>query len=130
MIAAHKAEQQSGASVIIAPFGPSAKLIAEEVRSALIFDISQSSPIRSRPENLVALPYALFFTADPEGKDESLRIIGRIAAKIVLETIRHSAPGHISSPRSMIDAMARRRFSSKMGDLSLNRNTGTFQLVR
>lgn len=120
-----------GSSVIIAPFGPAAgRLVAQKVSSALIFDISEKSPLGSRPVNLVTLPYAIFFTADPGRRDESLRTLGRVAAGIVLETIQSSVPGTISSPSGMIDAMARRKFSSPKGILSLDPTSGAFELIR
>jgi hypothetical protein len=96
----------------------------------LLFDIMETSPVGSRPVNLVTLPYALFFTANPGRRDESLRTVGRVAAGIVLETIQSSAPGTISSPSGMIDAMARRKFSSPKGTLVLNRTSGAFELTQ
>jgi hypothetical protein len=124
-------EKRDDASVIIAPFGPAAGgLVAQEVRSALLFDIMGTSPVGDQPFNLVTLPYAIFFTADPARRDESLRTVGRVAAGIVLQTIQSSAPGTISSPSGMIDAMARRTFSSPKGTLALNRTSGAFELTR
>ena len=120
-----------GSSVIIAAFGPAAgRLVAQKVSSALIFDISEASPVGSRPVNFVTLPYSLFFTADPERTNESLRTLGRVAARIVLETIQSSVSGTISSPSGMIDAMARRKFSSPKGTLALDRTSGAFELIR
>lgn len=118
------------ASVVIGPFGIIAKLAAEKASSALIFDILQTSRAGSRPVNLVTLPYAIFFSANPRKKDESLRMIGRVATSIVLETIQSSQPGSISSPKEMFKAMARRKFNSPKGILVLNPATGIFELAR
>ena len=120
-----------GASVIIAPFGPTVgRLVAQKVSSALIFDISNTSPFGSPPVNLVTLPYSLFLTVDPKQRDESLRSLGRVAARIVLDTIQSSSPGTISSPNDLVKAMALRKFSSPKGTLALNRFTGAFELIR
>ena len=129
--AAITSERRDGASVIIAPFGPAAgRLVAEKVKSALLLDISEASPAGSRPANLVTLPYALFFTADPEKTAESFRTLGRVAGGIVLETIQSSDPGTISSPSGMVDAMARRKFSSPKGTLALDPTSGAFKFVK
>jgi len=131
ILAALASERQDRASVIIGPLGPSlGRLIAQKASSALIFDISEMSPVGSRPENFVVLPYALFLTVNPEKRAESLRTVGRLAASIVLETIQSVARGTISSPVDLIEAMARRKFDSPKGALELNRTTGAFEFVK
>lgn len=131
ILGALAAAKSDRASVIIAPFGPIVgRYVAQRAGSAVIFDISQTSPAGSRPANLVTLPYALFLTANPAKKSESLRTLGKVACTIVLETIQSSSPGTITSPGDMIEAMARRKFSSPKGPLTLNRTTGTFELIK
>jgi hypothetical protein len=130
-MAARMAAEKDRSSAIIAPFGPAVgRYIAQRVRSVLIVDILQASPFGYRPPNYVAIPYALFFTANPQRRSESLRTVGRVAANIVLETIKSSGFGKIKSPRDMIEAMARRQFNSPRGALALNRNTGAFELIK
>lgn len=128
--AALASERVDHASVIIAPFGPAvARQVAEKASSAVIFDIAQPGLVASRPANWVTLPYALFFTANPDRRDESLRTVGRVAAGIVLETIQLAPPGSITSPSGLVDAMARRKFDSPKGTLALNRTSGAFDLI-
>ena len=130
-MAARMAAGPDRSSAIIAPFGPAVgRYVAQRVPSVLIVDILQASPFGPRPPNYVAVPYALFFTANPELRSESLRTVGRVAGNIVLETIMSSDLGKIKSPSDMIEAMARRKFNSPKGTLIFNRNTGAFELIK
>jgi hypothetical protein len=130
-MAARMAAGPDRSSAIIAPFGPVVgRYVAQRVPSVLILDILQASPFGPRPPNYAALPYALFFTANPQLRSESLRTVGRVAANIVLETIMSSDLGKIKSPSDMIEAMARRKFNSPKGTLTFNRYTGAFELIK
>jgi hypothetical protein len=130
-MAARMAAGPDRSSAIIAPFGPAVgRYVAQRVPSVLIVDILQASPFGPRPPNYVAVPYALFFTANPELRSDSLRTVGRVAGNIVLETIMSSDLGKIKSPSDMIEAMARRKFNSPKGTLIFNRNTGAFELIK
>jgi len=122
------AGERDRASIIIAPFGPAAKTVAERVSSALIVDLLQTSLGKYRPKNLISLPYSIFFTANPSKYKESLHTLGRVAARILLDTIRYYAPGSITSPSGLVDAMAGREYSSPKGALVLNPVTGVFEL--